>query len=49
MLANQSLALYHVKTVRRIEINFERVGIWTLIFTNAFCITYFFAKLAQLV
>jgi len=30
---------------RRIEISFERVASWALIFTNAFFISYFFAKL----
>jgi len=30
---------------RRIEINFERVSLWTLVFTNAFFASYFFAKL----
>lgn len=34
---------------KRIEINIERVAIWTLIFTNAFFISYFFAKLFKLV
>ena len=30
-----------------IEINFKRVATWTLIFTNAFFVSYFFAKLFQ--
>ena len=47
MIDNQGLALYQVETVRRIEINVERIGIWTLIFTNAFFVTYFLAKLLQ--
>lgn len=34
---------------KRIEINIERVVILTLIFTNAFFISYFFAKLFKLI
>ena len=30
---------------RRIEISFTRVSLWTLVFTNAFFVSYFFAKL----
>jgi hypothetical protein len=30
-----------------IEINFKRVATWTLIFTNVFFVSYFFAKLFQ--
>ena len=33
----------------RIEIDLSRVATWTLIFTNTFFVTYFFAKLFQLV
>jgi hypothetical protein len=47
MINNQTLALYQVRTVRKIEVNAERVAIWTLIFTNTFFVTYFFAKLFQ--
>jgi hypothetical protein len=32
---------------RRIEINLDRVAAWTLIFTNMFFVSYFFAKLIQ--
>jgi hypothetical protein len=32
---------------RRIEINLGRVAAWTLIFTNTFFVSYFFAKLVQ--
>ena len=32
---------------RRIEINLDRVAAWTLIFTNTFFVSYFFAKLIQ--
>jgi|YelNatPaOPRAMG01_1025707.scaffolds.fasta_scaffold292001_2 hypothetical protein len=34
---------------KRIEINPERVAVWTLIFTNAFFVSYFFAKLFRLI
>lgn len=30
---------------RKIEINFERAVAWTLVFTNAFFVSYFFARL----
>jgi hypothetical protein len=30
---------------RKIEINFERVVGWALVFTNAFFVSYFFARL----
>lgn len=33
---------------KKIEINLERVAVLTLIFTNAFFISYFFAKLFKL-
>jgi hypothetical protein len=33
----------------RIEIDAGRVATWTLIFTNTFFVSYFFAKLFQLV
>ena len=32
---------------RRTEINLDRVAAWTLIFTNTFFVSYFFAKLIQ--
>ena len=32
---------------RRIEINLGRVAAWTLILTNTFFVSYFFAKLVQ--
>ena len=32
---------------RRIEINLDRIGAWTLIFTNTFFVSYFLAKLVQ--
>ncbi len=33
----------------RVEIDLGRVATWTLIFTNTFLVSYFFAKLFQLV
>jgi hypothetical protein len=30
---------------RKIEVNFERVTSWALVFTNAFFLSYFFARL----
>jgi hypothetical protein len=32
---------------RKVEINLRRIAAWTLIFTNAFFISYFLAKLVQ--
>jgi len=29
----------------RIEVHFDRVAVWTLIFTNVFFLSYFFAKM----
>lgn len=34
-----------VREIKKIEINIERVVIWVLVFTNFFCISYFFAKI----
>jgi hypothetical protein len=35
------------KEVRKIEINIERVMIWSLVFTNLFAISYFFGRLLK--
>ena len=35
--------------VNKLEIDFGRVATWTLIFTNTFFVSYFFAILFQLV
>ena len=35
--------------VNKLEIDFGRVATWTLIFTNTFFVSYFFAKLFQLI
>ena len=36
-----------VEQVNRIEIRFGRVAIWTLVFTNTFFVSYFFARVFQ--
>ncbi|NWF93188.1 MAG: hypothetical protein HXY46_09740 [Syntrophaceae bacterium] len=46
---NQLLGICEMDGVRRIEISFKRVATWTLIFTNAFFVPYFFARLLRLV
>lgn len=45
MNGNQILGIFEIEGVRRIEISFKRVTIWTLIFTNAFFIAYFFGRM----
>ena len=45
MNRNEVLGIEENKEVRKIEINIERVVIWSLVFTNLFSISYFFAKL----
>jgi len=45
MNVNQIAYISELEGVRRIEINLERVAIWTLVFTNSFFVSYFFAKL----
>ncbi len=47
MNGTSMLGICEVEGVRRIEINFKRVTIWTLIFTDAFFIAYFFGRLLQ--
>jgi hypothetical protein len=39
------LGIRETEEGRKIEISFQRVASWTLIFTNAFFLSYFFAKL----
>ncbi|MEW6375999.1 MAG: hypothetical protein AB1502_09465 [Thermodesulfobacteriota bacterium] len=48
MSKGEILGIREVEGVRRIEISFERVAVWALIFTNAFCVPYFIAKLFKL-
>jgi len=45
MNGKEILGSHETEEGRKIEISFERVVIWTLIFTNAFFVPYFFAKL----
>jgi len=45
MKQNQAESVEGVKEIRRIQIDIERVMIWSLVFTNLFSISYFFAKL----
>jgi len=47
MSKDQILGIRETGGIRRIEISLERVASWTLIFTNAFFLSYFFAKLFQ--
>jgi hypothetical protein len=41
----QLLSISQLAGIRRLGISFERVAIWTLVFTNAFFLFYFFAVL----
>jgi hypothetical protein len=45
MDVNQTFTISQVVGVRRVRISLKRVAIWTLIFTDAFFLSYFFAKL----
>ena len=45
MNINQILTVSQVVGVRRLGISFKRVAIWTLVFTDAFFVSYFFARL----
>jgi len=47
MSGRKILGIVETEEGRKIEINFERVISWTLLFTNAFFISYFFVKLFQ--
>jgi hypothetical protein len=47
MSGREILGIVETEEGRKIEINFERVISWTLLFTNAFFISYFFVKLYQ--
>ncbi len=44
---NQAIGIEMEKEVRRIEINIERVMIWSLVFTNLFAISFFFGRLLK--
>jgi len=45
VIAKKLFGIQETEKGRRIEISFERVSFWTLVFTNAFFVSYFFAKL----
>jgi len=45
VIAKKFFGIQETEEGRRIEISFERVSFWTLVFTNAFFVSYFFAKL----
>jgi hypothetical protein len=47
MTMEQVIGVRNVEGVRRVEISFERVATWTLVFTNGFFVSYFFGKLFQ--
>ncbi len=47
MSGREILGIVETEEGRKIEINFERVISWTLLFTNVFFISYFFVKLFQ--
>ncbi|MCX8117241.1 MAG: hypothetical protein N3G78_04820 [Desulfobacterota bacterium] len=50
MEANHVVTLPRIKEEpQRIEINPKRVAEWTLIFTNAFYIAYFFGRLLKII
>jgi len=45
MTGKEILGIRETEEGRRIEISFRRVVCWALAFTNAFFVSYFFAKL----
>jgi hypothetical protein len=45
MTGKEILGIQETEEGRRIEISFRRVVCWALVFTNAFFVSYFFAKL----
>jgi hypothetical protein len=47
MVAYENSVVCGLTEIRKVEIRPERVAAWTLIFTNAFFIFYFFAKLIE--
>ena len=47
MSGKEILGIQETEDGRKIEISFERVASWTLVFTNAFFVSYFFAKLLK--
>jgi hypothetical protein len=47
MIRDEVIGLRNAEGVTRIEISFDRVATWTLVFTNVFFVSYFFGKLFQ--
>jgi len=47
MNGKEILGIQEIDGVRKVEISLKRVATWTLIFTNAFFVSYFFARLFQ--
>ncbi len=47
MSGKEILGIQETEEGRRIEFSFERIASWALVFTNAFFVSYFFAKLFQ--
>jgi hypothetical protein len=49
MTTNQMMGVYEMEGVKRIEISAKRVAVWTLVFTNAFFLSYFCVRLVQVI
>jgi hypothetical protein len=47
MSGKEILGIVETEEGRKIGIDFKRVLCWTLVFTNAFFLSYFFARLFQ--
>jgi hypothetical protein len=49
MSVNQLIGICDLEGLRKIDISYERIALWALVFTNTFFITFFFAKLFNLI
>jgi hypothetical protein len=47
VIGKEILGIQETEEGREVDISFERVAGWTLVFTNAFFVSYFLAKLFQ--
>jgi hypothetical protein len=47
LTGKEILGIQETEEGRKIEISFQRVANWSLVFTNAFFVSYFIAKLFQ--
>jgi hypothetical protein len=47
MSDQEILRVQETEKERKMKVSFERVASWTLVFTNAFFVSYFFAKLLK--